>query len=87
MLWSSQMTIAKRGKHASVGAAQFKATCLELIERVRREGGVVAITKRGQPVAQLVPIFSALPDIFGSAPVVIRGDILAPIDDDWDAEG
>jgi prevent-host-death family protein len=40
---------------ATLGATEFKATCLEVLERVRRTGKPVTITKRGKPVARLVP--------------------------------
>jgi prevent-host-death family protein len=39
-----------------VGASEFKAKCLEILDRVRRrEFDRVVITKRGVPVAVLVP--------------------------------
>ena len=37
-----------------VPAAKFKATCLELMDRVAATGEAVVITKHGKPVAQLV---------------------------------
>ncbi len=40
---------------ATLGATEFKATCLQVLERVRRTGEEVTITKRGKPVARLVP--------------------------------
>ena len=36
-------------------AAEFKAKCLALIERVRERGEPITITKRGRVVARLVP--------------------------------
>lgn len=33
----------------------FKATCLAVLEEVRRTGEPVLVTKRGIPVAQVVP--------------------------------
>ena len=38
-----------------VTATEFKARCLELMERVRRTRRALVITKRGRAVAQLVP--------------------------------
>jgi prevent-host-death family protein len=38
-----------------VAAAEFKAKCLALIDRVRERGEPITITKRGRVVAQLVP--------------------------------
>jgi prevent-host-death family protein len=36
-------------------AAEFKARCLALIDRVRERGEPITITKRGRVVARLVP--------------------------------
>jgi prevent-host-death family protein len=38
-----------------VSAATFKATCLELMDRVRETGEEFIVTKHGRPVAKLVP--------------------------------
>jgi len=38
-----------------IGAAEFKAKCLSLIDRVRERGEPITITKHGRIVAQLVP--------------------------------
>jgi prevent-host-death family protein len=37
-------------------ATEFRAKCLGLIDWVARTGGTIVITKRGRPVARLVPI-------------------------------
>jgi prevent-host-death family protein len=37
-----------------IGAAEFKAKCLALIDRVRDRGEPITITKRGRVVARLV---------------------------------
>jgi prevent-host-death family protein len=36
-------------------AAEFKAKCLALIDRVRERGEPITITKRGRVVARLIP--------------------------------
>jgi prevent-host-death family protein len=38
-----------------VAAAEFKAKCLALLDRVHDEGRSITITKRGRVVARLVP--------------------------------
>lgn len=43
----------RRGER--VAAAEFKATCLELMDRVRESGAEYVVTKHGTPVAKLVP--------------------------------
>ena len=37
-----------------IAAAEFKAKCLALIDRVHADGGDITITKRGRVVARLV---------------------------------
>ena len=39
----------------SVAISQFKATCLATLERVRRTGQPVLVTRRGEPIACVVP--------------------------------
>jgi prevent-host-death family protein len=39
----------------TMAAAEFKAKCLALIDRVHEEGEPITITKRGRTVAQLIP--------------------------------
>lgn len=39
-----------------IPAGRFKATCLQLMDQVKRSGGEVIITKHGRPVARLVPV-------------------------------
>jgi prevent-host-death family protein len=39
-----------------VAAGRFKATCLKLMDRVAATGEPVEITKRGKPLARLVPV-------------------------------
>lgn len=72
----------------SVSVSKFKATCLSIIEEVQRTGRTIVVTKRGKPVAHLVaaPVVrseSALGCMLGTGRIV--GDVLAPIDVEWDA--
>jgi prevent-host-death family protein len=39
----------------TIAAAEFKAKCLALIDRVHADGESITITKRGRTVARLVP--------------------------------
>ena len=39
-----------------VGSADFKANCLKIIDQIGKDKQSVTITKRGNPVARLVPI-------------------------------
>jgi prevent-host-death family protein len=69
-----------------IGAGEFKARCLQLMDEVDRDGVELVITKRGRPVAKLVPVTPpAATDIFGAmrGTVRITGDIVGPDPDDW----
>lgn len=71
--------------------SKFKATCLGVLERVRRDRQPILITKFGQPVAQVVPPPPAprptkwLGDMAGTGRIL--GDIVAPASDEreWEA--
>ena len=41
---------------AEIGAADFKARCLEIMDRVAEKRESYTITKRGRPVARLLPV-------------------------------
>ena len=73
-----------------IPAAVFKANCLRLMDDVAKRRVPIIITKRGKPVAKLVPLSEEPIDIFGRMAGTIRicGDIISPIDVEWggDAE-
>jgi prevent-host-death family protein len=60
-----------------IPAAKFKEQCLSLIDRVDREG--IVITKRGKPVAKLIPFGADSASLIGSlkGKLEIKGDILS----------
>lgn len=68
----------------------FKATCLAVLEDVRQSGTSIIITKRGVPVAEVIPPSlvsvgsSWLGSMSGSAELV--GDVISPAEDveSWD---
>lgn len=66
----------------TIAAGEFKAKCLELLDRVAREGGSYVVTKRGRPVAKVVPIDPVKRRSLEGT-VTILGDIVAPLGDDW----
>lgn len=74
-------------REQTVGAAVFKARCLELMDRVAATGNAIVITKRGKPVARLAPVASRRRSLVGALKGHIRisGDIVAPLDVPWDA--
>ena len=50
----------------SIGAGEFKAKCLKILDEVERQRKQVVITKRGKPVAKLVPITERSASFIGS---------------------
>jgi prevent-host-death family protein len=66
-----------------VAAADFKANCLRLMDEVAQQRRPIIITKRGKPVAKLVPVEEKPIDLFGrmAGSIKICGDIIGPIED------
>lgn len=71
----------------TIAAGEFKAKCLKLIDEVSETRKPLVITKRGKPVARLVPEPLKERKLFGSmkGSVTILGDIISPLDVEWDA--
>ena len=71
-----------------IPAGQFKAQCLKLMDEVNTRHEEVVITKRGKPVARLVPYEETSVPIHGfmKNTVTIIGDVVSPIGEKWDAE-
>jgi prevent-host-death family protein len=61
-------------------AGAFKANCLAVMDEVQAKRETVVITKRGKPVAKLVPISLDKDEIFGflAGKAKITGDIVSP---------
>lgn len=70
----------------TIGAGDFKAKCLQLLDAVAEHREPLVITKRGKPVARLIPM---PPDtqLFGAlaGSVVDETDIVAPIGAEWNS--
>jgi len=70
--------------------SKFKATCLEVLERVRRTRKPILVTRFGEPVAEVTPPSNRkrkgtrLGSMLGT--VRIKGDIISPVSDveDWE---
>lgn len=76
----------------TMAISEFKATCLAVLERVRRTGTPVVITRRGVPIAEINP---PVPDAPGTGwlgsmrdSATIVGDLVSPMaSDDWEVLG
>jgi prevent-host-death family protein len=78
----------RRSPHpASISAAEFKAKCLDLMDSVSETGAPIVVTKRGRPVAMLVPVRPSRNSLRGimKGRIRILGDIVSPVDVAWDA--
>lgn len=73
----------------TMAAGTFKANCLAVMDEVQAKRETVVITKRGKPVAKLVPIQQEADELSGffSGKGEIVGDVVAPVLDlgEWDA--
>jgi prevent-host-death family protein len=71
----------------AVKASEFKAKCLALLDEVAASGNRLVITKNGKPVADVVPHRTPKRSPFGlwKDSVKITGDIMSPIDVEWEA--
>ena len=71
----------------TIAAGEFKAKCLGLLDEVARTGRPLTVTKRWRPVARLVA--AKKPPKRRGAPragsVLYEGDIVAPLDEPWEA--
>jgi prevent-host-death family protein len=99
-MWAKNMTRKKRGASATsrvsllmqtpreVGAAEFKARCLELMSEVERLGTEIVITRHRKPIARLVPAESRSSQFYGCLKGMIlwEGDVVSPIDVEWSAD-
>lgn len=70
----------------TIGAGEFKSTCLKLLDEVATTRVPLVITKHGRPVARLVPM-PAPSALFGAmaGSVLHEADIVSPIEEAWDA--
>ena len=74
----------------TIPISQFKATCLAVLEQVRRTGAPIVVTRRGEPIAEVIP-----PSLAGAGEswlgamrdtAAIVGDLVSPAADAevWD---
>ena len=75
-------TVWMKTQPETISISKFKATCLAVLERVRRTGKSIVVTKYGEPIAEIVPPTPMPPgkDWLGSMQGRGRvvGDIVAP---------
>ncbi len=71
----------------TVPAGKFKAQCLKLLDEVAATREPLIITKFGKPVAQIIPLAEKRIPLRGAlkGSVLWEGDIISPIDVEWEA--
>lgn len=75
----------------SMAISEFKAKCLAVLEAVNRTGNPILVTRRGQPIAEVVPPSRPVTATreLGAAAGTFRivGDIVAPAvaPEEWEA--
>jgi prevent-host-death family protein len=65
----------------TISAERFEARCLTIIDEVKRRRQPVVITKKGKPVARLLPVDNRAYEIFGclAGDLEIMGDLAASV--------
>jgi len=69
----------------TMAAGAFKVHCLAVMDEVQAKRETVVITKRGKPVAKLVPADKDVDEIYDflRGKVTVTGDIVSPAIEDW----
>jgi prevent-host-death family protein len=70
----------------SIAVSKFKAECLGLLDEVAQTGEELIVTKRGKPIARIVPVEEP-PSLRGSLRFIASDEeLIAPIDVEWEGE-
>jgi prevent-host-death family protein len=75
-----------------IGAGEFKAHCLQIMDEVAATGEPIVVTKRGKAVVTVVPHVPDKPEpfrpLFGllKGSVTIHGDIIGPTGIEWEGD-
>src|SRR6267378_5236587 len=90
MVNNCRMVVMENQTMKEIAISKFKATCLAVLERVRKTGEPILVTRFGHPVAEITPVGAVKKIRLGggaSTAVIILGDIVGPIGDesDWEA--
>jgi prevent-host-death family protein len=75
-------------KQITISISEFKAKCLQLLKGVETKGDRIVITKRGRPVAEVVPAKEVIRPLGGmwKDSVKIVGYIVYFSDAEWESE-
>jgi prevent-host-death family protein len=82
---TSGNVMTMKGRDRVVPAGEFKAKCLAIFDEVEMRRRSFVVTKRGRPVARIVPLSSEAPQSLRGS-LLHEEDLLAPVDAEWDAQ-
>ena len=69
----------------SMCASKFKATCLAVLDEVARQKTRIIITKRGKPIAEVIPYELEAERLPLKDTVTFMGDLVSPVaGEDWE---
>lgn len=71
-----------------VKAGIFKAECLKIMDEIKKTKKPVIVTKHNIPIVKVVPIEEERQALFGKMKNTahIKGDIIQPVDEVWNAD-
>lgn len=71
----------------NVSVSYFKTHCLTILDEIAKTGLPLIVTKRGKPIAKLIPFdASEPPNLLGSVRYKREEDLLSPLDETWEAD-
>jgi len=82
--------MASKDTYVEVSASDLKNSWHEYLEQVAQGRQAIVITRYGHPIARLSPVETTddTVGLFGwmSGTVTVHGDIVAPLDEKWEAD-
>lgn len=79
--------VLNKEKFVKIPAGKFKAECLKLMDKVAKHHTEIIITKRGKPVARLLPVKTDIKAVgawgWMKNSVEVVSDIVSPVDVKW----
>ncbi|MCX5878764.1 MAG: type II toxin-antitoxin system Phd/YefM family antitoxin [Deltaproteobacteria bacterium] len=71
----------------TMSVSKFKATCSSVLEEFKTKKKRVCITKRGEPIAEIVPVNTKEKKVPLKGCVTFIGDIVSPVaEDEWEVQ-
>ena len=69
----------------SISVSEFKATCLSILADVQKQKKRIIITKRGKPIAEVVPYLKKTKKIDLKNTITFMGDLVSPVaEGEWE---